>query len=130
MSSALVTIQTRTARIGVNQRGIIVVQIQPDLEQSVEDAIANLDACVEAVGGEKRPVCVDIRKARPLSPDARKQYSGKNVGSRFKAVGMVVDGNPVGLAIGNVYLTVAKVEIPMKLFTKQQTAIDWLVKHL
>ena len=118
-------IKTRIARIEVIGDRIVVARIG-DGAQTVDDARENLAACVQLAGPDRKPLLVDMRAARPLLPEVRHQYMGEPLDSSFSALGLLVRGNPLGLAMGNVYLRIARPGIPMRIFAQEPKALAWL----
>ena len=121
--------ETKTARIALNEEGILIVRIKSGARQSLADAIENLAMAVSETRGKRRPLLVDIRQAQPLDTDARHHYSGQTLIERFTALGLLVEGSPFGRMMGNVYLGVARPGIPTRLFADEAQAVDWLKGH-
>jgi hypothetical protein len=120
---------TRTARIGLNEEGVLIVRINDGAYQSLADAKENLAVAVSETRGHRRPLLVDIRTARPLDADARHHYSGQTLVERFSALAMLIAGSPLGRMMGNVYLRVAQPGIPTQLFSDEAQAMEWLKGH-
>ena len=118
--------ETRTARIGLNEEGLLVVRINDGALQSLEDAKENLALAVTETGGQRRPLLIDIRTAQPLDADARHHYSGQTLVERFSALALLVEASPFGRMLGNVYLRVARPGIPTQLFSDDTQAVEWL----
>jgi len=118
--------ETRTARIGLNEEGLLVVRINDGALQSLEDAKENLALAVTETGGQRRPLLIDIRTAQPLDADARHHYSGQTLVERFSALALLVEASPFGRMLGNVYLRVARPGIPTQLFSDDAQAVEWL----
>ena len=118
-------ITTRTARIEVVEERIVVARIGDDV-QSLDDARANLDACARLAGPDRKPLLVDIRAAKPLMPEVRHTYMGERLDALFAAMGLLVKGSPLGRAMGNVYLRIARPGIPTRIFAQEPKAIAWL----
>jgi hypothetical protein len=116
---------TRTARIGL-EGGLVIVRIRTGAHQSLQDAVENLAAALEATEGERRPLLIDIRSAQPLDADARHHYSGQKLVEGFSALALLVGASPLGRMLGNVYLRIARPGIPTQLFTDEERAIEWL----
>ena len=121
-------IKTRTARIELLEDGIVVARLG-DAAQTVADARENLAACVRLARPDRKPLLVDISAARPLLPEVRHQYMGERLDSSFSAMGLIVRGNPLGIAMGNVYLTIARPGIPTRIFVQEPKALTWLRKR-
>ena len=120
-----VSITTRTARIEVVDDRIVVIRVG-DGVQSVEDARENFDVCARLAAPDRKPLLTDLRAARPLLPEVRRQYSGQRLEASFAAMGLLVRGNPLGRTMGNVYLMIARPGIPSRLFAQESKALAWL----
>jgi hypothetical protein len=120
---------TKTADIHLSGEGLVIVRIHDDAHQLLEDAKMNLATALAETAGRRRPLLVDIRTAQPLDADARHHYSGQTLVDGFLALALLVDGSPFGRMMGNVYLRVARPGIPTQLFTDEQRAVEWLIKH-
>jgi hypothetical protein len=116
---------TRTATIERSTHGIIVVRIRPDVDQTIDDAVANI-AGAKAMSSGRCPILVDLRSARPLPAETRHYYSGPQLTETFRALALVVPGGAFGRMFGNVYLRVTKPGIPSQLFADEAVAIAWL----
>jgi hypothetical protein len=120
---------TRTARINLDDQGLVIVRVNDGAAQSLGDAKLNLAAAVSETGGVRRPLLIDIRTAQPLEADARHHYSGQTLVEAFSALALLVEGSPFGRMLGNVYLRVARPGIPTQLFSDEARAVEWLHGH-
>ena len=121
--------ETKTARIALNDQGLLIVRIRDGAYQSLADAKENLALAVSETRGERRPLLIDIRKAQPLEADARHHYSGQTLVERFSALALLIEGSPFGRMMGNVYLRIARPGIPTQLFSDEGRAMEWLNAH-
>jgi hypothetical protein len=121
--------ETKTARIGLNGEGLLIVRINDGAYQTLDDAKENLAVAVSETAGKRRPLLIDIRAAKPLDADARHHYSGLTLVERFSALALLIDASPFGRMMGNVYLRVARPGIPTHLFADEPRAVDWLKGH-
>ena len=121
--------ETKTARIALNDQGLLIVRIKDGAHQSLADAKENLALAVSETRGERRPLLIDIRKAQPLEADARHHYSGQTLVERFSALALLIEGSPFGRMMGNVYLRIARPGIPTQLFSDEVRALEWLTAH-
>jgi hypothetical protein len=117
--------QTPTAVVTLQDDRIITVRIRGGVAQTVSDAEKNLAAALELRDGQRRPILVDIRDAVPLDAEVRRCYSGE-VLVGFSRLALLIRASPLGRMIGNVYLRVANTRIPTRLFTDEQSALQWL----
>ena len=65
----------------------------------------------------------------PLAADVRRMYSGRNIADAFTALALLIDTSPLGRTMGNVYFSVARLPMPMKMFTEESKALEWLDGH-
>ena len=119
-------IATRTAKIGLSDAGVVIVRINAGAYQSLGDAKENLAAAISETYGLRRPLLIDIRRARPLEADARHHYSGQTITERFSAMALLIEASPLGRIMGNVYLRIARPGIPTLLFSDEAAAVAWL----
>lgn len=117
---------TRTARIQRNEHGVVSVRINGGAQQSLADAKENLAAAISETGGQRSPLLIDIRRAKPLDADARHHYSGQTLVDAFLALALLVEASPFGRMFGNVYLRIAKPGVPTRLFSDETEAAKWL----
>jgi hypothetical protein len=118
---------TKTADIFLAENGIIIVKIFPQAKQDLPEATENLAAAVQAGNGERRPLLTDIRNCQPLTPEARRYYSGKVLVDSFTRLAILIDASPFGRTMGNVYLQIARPGVPTRLFTSEPEAVEWLL---
>jgi hypothetical protein len=121
--------ETKTARIALNAQGLVIVRINNGAHQTLDDARENLTLAVSETQGKRRPLLIDIRRAKPLDADARHHYSGQTLVERFSALALIVEASPFGRMMGNVYLRVARPGIPTQLFSDETRAAAWLIGH-
>lgn len=111
--------------------GIVIVEIGPEVRQSLSDAAANIQAAISMRRDDRRrPILVDIRRCEPLEPNVRHFYSGRKLAEAFTAIAIVADATPFGRMMGNIYLRIASPGIPIQLFHGRERALDWLREWL
>jgi hypothetical protein len=118
--------ETPTALVDLGPDGILTVRIRDGAHQSLADAEQNLGAALAERGGERRPLLIDIREAKPLDAEVRHYYSGQVLVDGFSALALLIDASPLGKMMGNVYFRVARPGIPTRLFTQAAQAHEWL----
>jgi hypothetical protein len=119
---------TPVGRIGLRDDGIVCAEITPDVEQSPETARANLEVAFRVAGNRRRPVLLDLRGALPLRDSTRKVYTSKKIGQNFLGIALVIHMDIVSRSMANLYLQVARLPIPTKIFSDYEDAISWLKK--
>jgi hypothetical protein len=121
-------LETRTALVGLEADGVLLVRVREGAYQTLADARDNLAAAVAEAGSRRPPILIDIRRARPLDAEVRHHYSGQVLVESFSALGMLAEASPFGRMMANVYLRVARPGIPTQLFTDEDRAIEWLAR--
>ena len=122
-------LETRTAQVELVEQGIVLTRIRRGASQDLTDARQNLGASIEAAGGVRRPLLVDITGAAPLPPEVRHYYTGERLVGAFTALALLVEASPLGTTMGNIYLKIASPGIPTRLFTLESAALGWLAEH-
>jgi hypothetical protein len=117
--------QTRTAAVEMED-GLLVVRVRPGVRQTLEDARANIEACVELARGARPGLLLDLTRALSLDPEVRHFYTGSVVTELCSALALLVEISPLGRIMGNVYMHVARQELPTRVFDKEAKARAWL----
>ena len=118
--------ETRAATIAVRDDGLLVVRIRRDVRQTLDDARANIEACAVESGGTRPGLLLDLTRALPLDPPVRHYYTGSVVDDVCSALALLVEINPLGRMMGNVYLRVARLTVPTRVFDREPKALAWL----
>ena len=121
--------ETRTAIINLREDGVVVVRIRDGARQSLEDARANLSTAVSEAAGRRRALLIDMRGAQPLDARVRHHYTGQTVSDSFSGMALLIERSPFGQMMGNLYLRVARLEMPTQLFTDESRAVEWLKRY-
>jgi len=118
-------IVTRTQRIFLRPDGIVQTVNVSKVEQTVDDARANVAASFEVGGCVRRPVYVDTTLPAPLSAQAQDYYASPEAAQVFTAVAILATGT-LGRIIGNIFLGRKRSDVQMRLFESEEAAIAWL----
>lgn len=113
--------------IWVSDDGIIIT-INNFVDHSHQDAIENLRITKDIAGDKPMPLLVDITKVRNISKEAREEYVAPANKEFVTAVGLLTGSN-VGRMIGNLFMSLNKHIVPVKMFTDIDKAKDWLLQH-
>jgi hypothetical protein len=116
---------TRTGRVWLDEDGIIQSMQLGDTEQTLADAEENMNATIQAGGGQLRPLLVDMSRVKSIDRAARVRYSSPTNAGVVSAVALVV-GTPLSRMIGNFFLGLNRAPGPMKLFGTRRDAAAWL----
>jgi hypothetical protein len=117
-----------THRVARRDDGIIVIE-QFEQEQTLADAEASVRAMLKLNGGRPAPVLVDIRKGPRVSTEIQNYYGSEEVGGMLKAQALLM-GNAMTRMLGNFFLGLRRAKTPVKLFTSEAEAIEWLKTFL
>ena len=116
---------TEKGKTVVDDYGIAHSSYLKDAIITQDDAIGELQI-YEEIGAGKRILCVvDISNVKAVTREARVIFGSDEMYKRCKAVAMVAR-SPVSRMIGNFFLGLNKVPIPLQLFTDKIKAIEWL----
>lgn len=103
----------------------MICTMKPGSEHALDDAKEVSAAAVEVSGGKKRPVLVDMAKLKSVSREAQEYHSADEAVPDCSAVALIV-GSPVSRVIASFFLRFRSVKYPIKLFTSEGDAIEWL----
>ncbi|MEQ1876496.1 MAG: hypothetical protein ABL958_07610 [Bdellovibrionia bacterium] len=120
---------TPVGRVGLRPDGIVCCEITPEVEQTPDSARKNLLAAFRVAGDRRRPIIVDLRGALPLGTSTRRVYTNKDIGQSFSAIALVIHMDIVSRSMANVYLHIAKLPVPAKIFSEFSEAVAWVSKR-
>jgi hypothetical protein len=72
-----------------------------------------------------RPILVELTDIRSVNRESRNICSSKDTTGLFSSAELLT-GNPVSRILGNFYLGLNKTRMPVKMFSDNDTAIQWL----
>ncbi|MCC2679410.1 MAG: hypothetical protein K0R29_1986 [Pseudobdellovibrio sp.] len=119
---------TASGKVRLLKEGIVHVHINPGHQQTPENAHENLQAARFHCHTIQRCVILDLRGARPLTPDTRAVYSDKDIAKYFLGLAMVVKTDRISQLMANVYMKVSGKPIPMRLCFDFEEGKNWLNK--
>lgn len=123
------THETRTARISLDEDGIIRKIFLENAQETLTDALECEEITKQLSAGKKRPMFVDFTALRSMDPDARAYYTGDRAGALISACGGVTKSR-IGKVISNFFIGFNRPPSPVKLFTSEEEAIEWLKKFV
>lgn len=116
--------ETKTAKIRLREDGIIHVVLSEEVG-TLTDAKINVEAVHKVKQGKKRPLLIDLAKAKSLSREERAYYSSDIAAKVLTAVALLIN-SPLSRILGNFFKGLNKPAFPLQLFTSEDEAIDWL----
>ncbi len=117
--------ETRTVTLSVREDGIVHVLLKKNADITLEDAMENHRATMQLVGDREHAVLVDSRPARSISREARTYFADREVRRKALAQAIVIDSG-VSRVMGNFFLGLNRPPFPVKLFTAEEEAAQWL----
>jgi len=115
-------LKVRVGNIWLDDNNIIRYVITPGMDETLDDLIEVIKAIDEIRNGNVYPLLGDIRGAKSITREAR-QYAEKSIVATASAI---LVGSPVSKVLGNFVIRIHKSKIPVKLFTSEDEAINWL----
>ena len=108
-------VQTASGKVRLLKEGIIHVVINAGHLQTPDNAAENLRTAQAHCHTIQRCVILDLRGARPLTPDTRAVYSDKAIAKYFRGLAIVVKTDKISQLMANVYMKVSGKPFPMRL---------------
>jgi hypothetical protein len=118
-------LRTRYALVSLGDDGIVRYTISADADETLDGAREVIAATTKITKGKKCPVLADLRRVRSISREARQYYAGEESAQAVAAVALLV-GSPISRMSGNFFLALNKPSFPVRLFTLESEAIEWL----
>ena len=107
------------------QDDLLIGTYKKGLKISLEMAKEIVKARLELTGHQ--PVVALALNQGVLSMDKKaRDYLSSDEGVRGIIAGAIVLDTPFGSFLGNFYLSVTKPKIPLRIFSKKETALNWL----
>jgi hypothetical protein len=110
------------------EEGILYGKYVDDLHMTLEIAKYCVDSRFQFSNSRSFALLVDMRGIKSMTPEARKYMS--SVGAVLVKAGALIIGSPLNRTIGNIFLTIDKPPVPLKLFTDKEKARQWLQQYL
>ncbi len=116
--------KTRNATIWLGEDGIVRAVYVSGARETIDDAIEDSAMQDRAAQGEKKPILVDMSGLKNMDRGAR-EYFAKESAKITTAAALLVD-TPVSKVLGNLLIGLNRLSHPVKLFTSEAEAIEWL----
>ena len=122
-------IETGSSVIRMGEDGIIHIEYLPGAELALENVKEEEAAAAKLANGKRFPILVDSRNLRSLSKEGRAYIEGEG-GAKVSIATAVLITTPIGRIIGNFFMSINRPIYPVKLFTSEDEAIEWLRRYL
>jgi hypothetical protein len=117
---------TRIAKITLKD-GVIHHVYNQGATVTLADAQEEVAAIGKLSGGQAVPFLVDLRNTKSVAADARSYFSGQESAKLTLGVAFLVE-SAVSRVIGNFFIGLNKPPFSAKIFTSEDSAVDWLKK--
>ena len=122
---------TQTAKISFGEDQILRQTFFPQAEETEETARENVETMLKMmqmmnIKNKKRcPILVDGREIKSVSKEARTIYQNEERAVTLAAAALL-GGSIVSMVIGNFFIGLNRPNHPIRLFTSEEKALEWL----
>ena len=122
-------IETPIGKTWLDEIGILHAVGDPGAETTLADAQESLAAAKQLIAGRSVPFLLDMRGTKSITREARAYYVSPEATQQICAAAMLVD-SPLSRTIANFFIAIHKPALPVRLFTAENKALEWLKEHL
>ena len=106
----------------------IIITIGKAESQDTEVARENMAYTKKVTAGKPRPLLVDITRVKSMTKGAREEYVKQEEERIITAVALLSNSS-IGSVIANIFMSLNKPFVPVKMFTDALKAKDWLRQY-
>ena len=121
--------RSSTGLTWLNENGIIIAVANEHETHTLKDAEENNRVTIILAQDIRRPFLIDMTKVKSMSREARAFYAGPEPMKALTAVAILTNSN-MGKLVANFFLGLTKPQLPTRLFTDADAAIQWLSQYL
>lgn len=122
----IITSETPTALITYNiATGIVRILVKPASKVKLGDAMYDFETWRKMTGGKPALLIVDPHGLASYTDDSRTFYASDYVTRHIKAMALIANNMRTMLTV-NSFILVAKPTYPVKSFTTEASATEWL----
>jgi hypothetical protein len=110
------------------EEGILCGRYANDLHLSLEVAKSCVEARIFFTKGKSYPLLVDMTGIKSTTKEARDYMA--SIGATLVTAGALITRSSVSKTIGNIFLTIDKPPVPVRMFTNEEKAREWLKQFL
>jgi hypothetical protein len=122
-------VEMHDGEISIGDDNILRAWAAPGSQETIEEAIHHLEIMRNLANGRRLPALVDLRGIKSTTREAREFYGCDEYAKVVCAAALVV-GSSVSRVVGNFYLGLNRGVYPIKLFTDEAVALEWLKRFL
>ena len=119
------TVETRAQIAYLHADGIFRVRAKAGTDLTLVEAREIIKKMGSLSGGQPRPALVDATGTKSIDREARRYFAGHETAKVESAAALII-GSPLSRAIGNFFMGLNKAQIPVRLFTSEDEALEWL----
>lgn len=112
----------RIEKVWLREDGIVQIVASPGADYMLADAKQGIASVAQVSKGKRCPLLVDTRNIKSMDRAARQElaaYTG------VTSIAVLVD-SPVSRVIGNFFTAFNKAAVPLRLFSSEAEATEWL----
>lgn len=94
----------------------------------LDDAIRHFELLHEFTNHQKHYMLVDISKAKKAPPKEVRDYFASNIAAETFYAGALIVGSGISKIVGNIVLRFSNPNFPVRLFTNEVKAKEWLLE--
>ena len=118
-------IELRAFTTWISDTEICYTVVKSNAVVDIKDAIENSAAVAKLSEDKIYPMLVNLKEIKSISKEARDHFSMQNRTPGVKAIGLLIK-SPASTIIGNFFLGLNRSIVPVKLFTSEEKAVEWL----
>lgn len=119
---------TKTHKYFFIDNNILVSEILPDIDFTLEDLEKNNEYRHQLIGENQVCFLVDIRNIKSVNYETREAARKEAECGRYVAIALLV-GNSISKLIAGIALGFNKPKVPLRIFDNQEKAISWLNEY-
>jgi len=118
----------QTSTMWFDENGILCSIAKKVPQQTVEEAKKTMEELRKITGGKKVCLLSDSTDSTPLNKEMR-DYAAKVIPEIAKAIA-VISRSAVGKMVANLFFSIKKQPYPVKMFSDEREAKEWLKQYL
>ena len=99
-----------------------------DLHLSLDVATFVVESRIFFAKGLSYPLLIDMRGIKSTTRAARQHMA--TIGATLVKGAALITGSAINRTLGNIFLKIDKPEVPLKLFTNEVAARNWLIQYV
>lgn len=121
-------IENSVLRVAVSENGFLQVAYKKMARQTFEDVRLTIQELRKLVGNHKVCILADVTHIGEVTHDVR-YFIAKELYNTTKAIA-VFSGSAKGKIMANLFFSLHPQPFPVRIFDNEETAMNWLLKHL